>query len=300
MARAREQGAARSGLWKRLVILFAASVCCLFAFWPRLAQASSFSERQADAVARFGALRPQAWGEDLPGIQRSVAPQREDDFILALTLDACGSKGEGYDAELVAFLRACAIPATLFVSNAWINKHQAVFRELAADPLFEIAAHGARHRPASVNGRSAYGIRGTRSVADLVEEVEGNAELIHELGTIRPAWFRSGTAFYDDVAVRVIRFLNLRIAGYSIAADEGASLSAAGVEKRLLAAKPGDIILCHMNRPESGTRDGLRAALPQLLEQGARFVRLSEAVAPESCLPADVLSAIQTGSCVRP
>ncbi len=270
------------GLLKSLPTVLLLTALCLITPCLPSARAATLEEAQQRAVARFGTLRPHAWGEKLPGVQCSFPPHGEDNFIVALTLDACGGKARGYDAELIAFLREHSIPATLFLTNTWIQRHQDVFRSLAADPLFEIAAHGARHKPASVNGKGAYGIRGTLSVADLVQEVESNAELIHKLGGARPAWFRSGTAFYDDVAVRVIHSLDLRIAGYSIAADEGATLPAAEVAKHVLAAKPGDIILCHFNHPESGTRDGLKAALPQLLERGARFVRLSEAGIPET------------------
>jgi peptidoglycan/xylan/chitin deacetylase (PgdA/CDA1 family) len=48
-----------------------------------------------------------------------------------------------------------------------------------------------------------------------------------------------------------------------------------------MTATPGEIILCHMNRPESGVRDGLKAALPRLRDKGARFVRLPEALGAE-------------------
>jgi peptidoglycan/xylan/chitin deacetylase (PgdA/CDA1 family) len=226
----------------------------------------------ADPAPEYARARPSAWGVALAGIQSRLPASKS--FALALTLDACDG---GYDAELIAWLRNQGIAATLFVTSIWIRRHPDAFRDLAAEPLFEIAAHGERHRPASVTGRGAHGIRGTGSVAELVREVEDNAERIRALTGRRPGWFRSGTTFYDDVAVRVIQNLGLNLAGYSLAGDEGATLSARRVEARLLAAKPGEIILCHMNRPKSGTRDGLKAALPRLRDKGARFVRLSEA-----------------------
>ena len=148
-------------------------------------------------------------------------------------------------------------------------------RELASDPLFEIAAHGSRHKPCSVNGNSVYGIKGTASFDELVREVEGNARDIAAATGKRPRWFRSGTAYYDDVAVRVIRDLDLGIAGYSIAGDEGASLPAAKVAAKTLSAKDGDILLYHLNHPRGGTREGLERSLPALLEKGYVFVRLS-------------------------
>lgn len=195
---------------------------------------------------------------------------------VALTLDACGGRaGQSYDSELIAFLRAERIPATIFVSSLWIKNNRAALLELAADPLFEIASHGARHKPASIDGRSAYGNKGTASLAELIAEVEGNVRDIESATGKRPRWYRSGTAFYDDIAVSVIRLLHVGIAGYSIAADEGATLSASQVEAKTLAAKDGGIILAHMNHPKSGTREGLIKALTTLKANGVAFVTLS-------------------------
>lgn len=205
----------------------------------------------------------------LPGEEHMRRP------VLALTFDACGGKkGESYDAGLIALLREYAVPATLFVTSQWMRANPEVLRELAADPLFEIAAHGERHKPCSVSGKGMYGIVGTASIAGLVREVEGNVRAIERTTGIRPRWFRSGTAYYDDVAVMVIHDLGLGIAGYSIAGDEGATLGADRVEGKILAAGHGDILIFHMNHPCSGTREGLRRALPKLKEKGCLFVHL--------------------------
>jgi peptidoglycan/xylan/chitin deacetylase (PgdA/CDA1 family) len=48
------------------------------------------------------------------------------------------------------------------------------------------------------------------------------------------------------------------------------------VADSMLSSEPGSIILAHMNRPDSGTAEGLDAALPRLSRRGFRFVRLSE------------------------
>ena len=235
----------------------------------------------------YGGRKPVLWGERLPGITQRLPvedkrqPAKADESpprpILALTLDACGGrKGTSYDSGLIAFLRENNIPATIFVTSIWVRNNPDILRELAADPLFEIAAHGLRHKPCSVNGNSVYGIKGTASFDELVREVEGNARDIFEATGKRPRWFRSGTAYYDDVAVQVIRDLGLGIAGYSITGDEGATLSAPKVRARTVAAKDGDILLYHLNHPQSGTREGLKQALPLLLEKGCRFVRLSD------------------------
>ena len=59
-------------------------------------------------------------------------------------------------------------------------------------------------------------------------------------------------------------------------ADRTPKLPAGRVRDKTLAAKNGDILLGHMNHPDSGTRVGLMEALPKLQEKGCVFVRLSD------------------------
>jgi peptidoglycan/xylan/chitin deacetylase (PgdA/CDA1 family) len=127
-----------------------------------------------------------------------------------------------------------------------------------------------------VTGRAAYGIAGTTSVAGVIDEVAVNQRLITRLTGAAPAFFRSGTAYYDDVAVRVVNDLGLQVINFNVLGDAGATYSAAQVADAMLSSKPGSIILAHMNRPDSGTAEGIAAALPKLSKRGFRFVRLSD------------------------
>src|SRR5262249_45224881 len=104
-------------------------------------------------VARYGHLSPHYWGFGAPGVLRHAPAAGR---VIALTFDACGGPGgSGYDQALIDFLRRHEVPATLFLNSRWIDANPAAFRLLAAEPLFEIANHGTRHRPLSVTGRSA-------------------------------------------------------------------------------------------------------------------------------------------------
>jgi peptidoglycan/xylan/chitin deacetylase (PgdA/CDA1 family) len=127
-----------------------------------------------------------------------------------------------------------------------------------------------------VNGRSVYGIAGTRDVGELVDEIELNARYIADLTGKRPRFYRSGTAYYDEIAVKIAGDLEQQVAGYSVLGDAGATWSATQVTKALLGVRPGDIVILHMNHPEAGTGRGVMAAVPELKKRGFRFVRLSE------------------------
>lgn len=232
------------------------------------------SALKQQTATRFAGKKPTQWGEHVPGVRSWLAT---DEKVIALTLDACGSaRGKGVDARLMDFLVREQIPATLFINARWIDANPELFRRLAANPLFEIANHGLRHKPASVSGRSIYGIEGTKDTGELVEEIELNARKIEAITGKRPRLYRSGTAYYDEVAVEIAAELQHEVAGFSVLGDAGATYSVAQVKAALLKSKPGDIVLCHMNHPESGTGAGIIAAVPELRTRGFRFVRMSD------------------------
>ena len=236
--------------------------------------AASLENLKQQITARFAGAVPAMWGERVPGVRTRLDT---DEKVIALTLDACGSaKGKGVDARLMEFLIRERIPATLFINGRWIDANPDLFGKLAANPLFEIANHGIQHRPASISGRSVYGIAGTRTIAEVVDEIELNARKIEAISGVRPKLFRSGTAYYDEIAVQVSQALGHEVAGYSLLGDAGATFSAAQVKAALLKATPGDIALLHMNHPEAGTGAGIMAAVPELKKRGFRFVRMSE------------------------
>jgi len=241
---------------------------------PRAADKRSAVERKVALIKRFQGEVPRQWGEAVSGVKTRLDTVEK---VVALTLDACGSpQGMGFDAELLAFLEQERVPATLFINTRWIEPNRPAFDRLAANPLFEIANHGFRHKPASVTGRSVYGIEGTRTVAELVEEIEAGALAIERLTGKRPKFYRSGTAYYDEVAVRVSEALGQTVAGFSVLGDKGATYRREEVAAALLSVKPGDIVIAHMNHPEGGTRAGIIAAIPELKRRGYRFVRLSD------------------------
>lgn len=228
-------------------------------------------------VARYGDAAPEDWGLEVPGV---ITALPDGERATALTFDACGGPGgSGYDADLIDLLRANGVPATLFLNARWIDANPAEFESLAGDPLFEIANHGTAHRPLSVAGRSAYGIRGTRDAGEVYDEVAGNAAKLAALLGRPPRFFRSGTAHYDDVATRIVTGLGERVAGFTVNGDGGATLGAAQVRREVAAAPPGAIVIAHMNHPGGGTAPGFAAALPAMLAAGRRFVRLGDALA---------------------
>lgn len=266
-------------------IIFSLLLTLSFTACANSARDSYFTEQPANSKKEYESFRkniakafenqtPKQWGENVTGVKTHL---NTNEKVIALTMDACGSPlGMAYDEKLVNFLKKEKIPATMFINARWINKNLSTFKELASNPLFEIANHGLEHKPASVNGKSIYGLSGTNSVEELVDEIELNARKIESITHKRPKYFRSGTAYYDEVAVSVANKLNHQVVGFSILGDAGATFSAKKVEEAFLKAKKGEIVIIHMNHPTSDTAQGTINAIIKLKQKGFKFVKLSD------------------------
>ncbi|NBV29233.1 polysaccharide deacetylase [bacterium] len=258
----------------RIIYLFFIS----FFLYAGQNHSKSITDLQYDLTKKYGQITPVIWTENVLGISYRI---KTEEKVIALTFDACGSpksdgKGNNIDDDLINFLIKENIKATLFMNGRWIDVNKELFKQLASNPLFEIGNHGLHHKPASVNGKMIYGEVGSKNIAELVEEIEGNARKIENITGKRPKFYRSGTAYYDEVAVKVARDLDHEVAGFSVIGDAGTSFSATTIKNILLKAKAGDIILYHINHPESQVGKALIEGLPLLKKKGFKFVRLSD------------------------
>ena len=229
-------------------------------------------------LARFSGRVPTEWGTAVTGVDTRLGT---GELLLALTFDACGGpNGSGVDRALIDLLGRERLPATLFLNERWIDANPQVTSELIADPLFEIANHGTHHKPLSVTGRSAYGIRGCASPWEVAEEIESNHARLSGLLGHPPRFFRSGTAFYDEIGAEIVTALGETPVSFAVNGDAGATFSVAQIGRALSTPPPGAIVLMHMNRPRGSTARGLAASLPALRSRGTKFVTLSGADTP--------------------
>ena len=225
---------------------------------------------RAEVAKNYAGRSPRYWGMEAPGVLTRLPPAAPG---VALTFDFCGGPGgTSADQALLAALRQQHIPATLFLNSRWITANQALAKELAADPLFELANHGTSHGPLSVTGRSAYGIPGTRNPVEVYDEIMTNDAVLTALTGKRPRLFRPGTAHLDEVSAEIVRTLGQVPVGFTINGDGGATFPAATVTREISRARGGDIVICHGNHPGGGTTPGLVRALAVLKDRGETFV----------------------------
>ena len=207
--------------------------------------------------------------------QRLDLPQGPGQNVVALTLDACSGR---FDADLVRFLIEHRIAATIFATRRWLERNPEATATLTAHPdLFDIEDHGANHVPAVIGvGRRVYGIAANPDLEHLRQEVLQGARAVEQATGSKPRWYRGATALYDPQAIGDIEAMGYRIAGFSLNADAGATLSASEVAARIRAARSGDILIAHLNRPRSATAEGLAQGLSELQARGYRFVLLRD------------------------
>ena len=233
-----------------------------------------YTDKRSEVVGKYSTTVPPEGSETATGVKTRFKTGQK---AIALTFDACGGpNGSGYDKRLVDFLITEKIPATLFINSRFIDANPEEFKVLAENNLFEIANHGLMHKPCSVSGQSAYEIKGTADVAEVFDEIQQNAQKIRELTGRQPKFYRSGTAFTDEVCPQIAWDIGEYVVNYSVLGDAGGTYPAKKVRSQLMSAEIGDIVLLHINKPTSGTAQGVISAIPELKSQGFEFVKLSD------------------------
>lgn len=214
-------------------------------------------------------------------IKKDIDPPR-----IALTFDLCMGKT---DRRIFDILIAEKIPATLFVTARWLVKNPDAIAQIKAHPeLFEIGNHGQNHIPAIDEPGTIYGLKTAGNLRAVCEEVEGGAQAIEKSGLtsqFKP-FYRGAAARYTTRSLKLIEDLGFHVAGFSINGDQGASLSASMVLRRLKTAKDGDVTIAHMNQPTRASGAGVAEALHDLKKQSMHFVTLSQGLGVNQGAPA--------------
>lgn len=217
-----------------------------------------------------------AWAQSGPvEVHNRLVPQASAQKKVALTLDACSGK---FDEDITDFLIRNRIPATIFVTKKWLDKNPRGVAVLKANlDLFDVEDHGENHIPAVIGpGKKVYGLTGEPDVDHLQREVSEGARAINRAIGVTPQWYRGASAKYDPEAMEVISKMGYKIAGFSLNADAGATLSKKAIISKIRQLQAGDVIIAHMNKPASDSAEGLSTALLESLKQGFVFVRLDQ------------------------
>lgn len=245
-------------------------------FLKKLSADKSYTDLKKKITKEFMNVPAGRWGEFVNGVDERILTQKK---VIAFTFDACGGKnGNGYDKELIDYLRNEHIPATLFVTGKWIDSQFSRFLDLSHDNLFEIENHGLNHRPCSVKGDSIYGIHGTKNIEEAFDEIEANARKIEVITKHYPHFYRSATAFIDEAGAAMAERLDITAISYEILSGDAIPFASATTIKEnvLKNIKPGAIVIMHFNHPEWNTKEAMEIIVPDLQKMGYSFVLLKD------------------------
>jgi peptidoglycan-N-acetylglucosamine deacetylase len=187
---------------------------------------------------------------------------------VAITFDACATrKGEyGFDREVFEILKRERVPATIFVSGLWVDTHAEAMAELTADPLIEFGDHSYDHPHM------------TRLPAARVgEEIAETEAALSRYGRHAVA-FRPPFGDWNRRVLEIVRGKNLPTVTWDVVSgDPSAKTTTDGMIRAVLGgARPGSIIIFHINGRGWKTHEALPAILSGLRERGLRLVPLSE------------------------
>jgi len=193
---------------------------------------------------------------------RSVAP------VVVITFDACATRlqANGFDRPLYDLLLRERLPATVFVSGRWIETHPAEFGMLAANPLIEIGNHSYDHPHMSGLSEGA-----------MSAEVMRTNELIAAYGR-QAVGFRPPFGDVDAEVVQVVARAGLPTVMWDVVSgDPGKRATKESIERQVLThARPGSIIIFHINGRAPHTAEALPEILAALRGRGFSFAPLSQ------------------------
>jgi peptidoglycan/xylan/chitin deacetylase (PgdA/CDA1 family) len=245
-------------------------------FLKKLNKDRSYTELKKRIVSEFRGKPAGRWGEFVKGVDEVINTQEKK---IAFTFDACGGKkGSGYDKELIEYMQQEKIPATLFISGNWIDSQFDTFLSLSRDTLFEIENHGLNHRPCSIDGESAYGIKGTNNIKEAFDEIEANARKIEAITGRRPRFYRSATAYINEECTLMAERLGITTVSYEVLSGDSVPFTPESeIEKDVLKnVRPGAIVIMHFNHPEWNTYEAMKKTVPILRQNGYTFVKLKD------------------------
>jgi peptidoglycan-N-acetylglucosamine deacetylase len=206
-----------------------------------------------------------------PVVPEVVFHGPRDEKRIALTFDACSTRDVSkYDERVTQELIATHTPATIFLGGSWAVEEKAIVKQLAANPLFELANHSYTHP----------------HMAAIIDEVRIRRELqrtqaeIHLLTGATPKLFRPPYGEYNERLVRIAAELGLTTVEYDLASGDP---DRHATKERLIhwvleKAQPGSIIVMHINHRRFHTAEALPGIIAGLRARGFELVTVGELI----------------------
>ena len=198
--------------------------------------------------------------------------------VVALTFDACATRKQanGFDRKVFEILARDQIPATLYLSGRWVERHPSAAKAIAAAPWLELGNHTYSH------------LRMTLVRKDRMRMQIQRTNKILEKRIGRPALsLRPPAGAWNATVVKVANQEHLPVILWNVVSgDAGGHVPPARMDRTVLdEAKPGAIIIFHINKRAPFTKKALPDIIAGLRDKGFRFVTVSQLLALPDAVP---------------
>ncbi len=200
-----------------------------------------------------------------------VSHGRRDRKEIALTFDACSTRSPSrYDERVTRALLDAGVPATIFLGGSWAKEEAAQVRELARHPQFELANHTYTHPH----------LPALKDDARVRAELSRTQAEVTALTGHTPRWFRPPYGEYDQRVVRIAAELGLTTIEYDLpSGDPDAHATKEKLVHWVLSqAKPGSIVVMHINHVTFHTSEALPDIIAGLRQRGFTLVTVGQLV----------------------
>lgn len=173
-----------------------------------------------------------------------------------------------YDERIAKVLTETNTPATLFLSGSWVRRSPKIVRELASNPLFELANHSYTHKH----------MPKLKKDEQILEELLRTQAEIYDLTGKVPAYFRPPFGEFDTRLASLAGKAGLTTIEYDLPSgdpDEYATKPRV-VEWVLKQARPGSIVVMHINHKQFPTGDALPEIIQGLRKRGYELVTVGQ------------------------
>jgi peptidoglycan-N-acetylglucosamine deacetylase len=191
--------------------------------------------------------------------------------VVALTFDACATRRQknGFDRPLYDVIKAEHVPVTIFVSGKWVEFHEAEAAELARDPLVTFGDHSYDHPHME-----------TLSAKRIGEELDETEATLARHGKKSVA-FRPPFGAWNQRVIDVARSHGLPTVTWDVVSGDPSkrTTTARLVHNVVAHARPGSIIIFHINGRGRHTAEALPEILGTLRARGLRFIPLADLLA---------------------
>jgi peptidoglycan-N-acetylglucosamine deacetylase len=198
--------------------------------------------------------------------------------VVALTFDACATlrQPNGFDRRVWEILSAERIPVTLYLSGRWVEKHPSAAKLIAAAPFVELGNHSYSHPRLTLLRKDRLRMQIART----------NKILEKHFGR-KPSSLRPPAGAWDARVAQAARKEGLPVVTWTVVSgDVGGHVPPARMVHGVLEqARPGAIIIFHINHREPYTKAALPGVIAGLRAKGFRFVTVSELLALPDAVP---------------